>query len=158
MSQFDLHNIVKSASALNIQNISTDTTINGNVIDALGFDAFELVIQTGNDLDATTVFTPAIYESDDASFVAGVTLVPAQYLIGTTNVTGERPSYGVATDPIGDATFVGVAKRNMTARIGVLNKKRYVRLSMITTLKTTGGTIGATAILGFPQMAPTAKS
>jgi len=163
MAQKDLHNHVKTYSALNIQEITTDTTTVGNIIDTLLYESVEFVIHSGT-LDATTVFTPKIEYGDDAA-LSDAADVPLNYTIGTTNITGERPDYDTLTadtvtpsnTPIEDATFTGVAESNITKRIGYVGRKRYVRLSEVTTLKTTGGTISAVCVLSDAHVLPTPK-
>jgi len=157
MAQFDTHNYLKTTSAFNIQAISSDTTTVGNIIDTLGYDSVEIIFHTGT-LDATTVFTPVIQESDDSTFATGVVTTPTAELIGTTNVVEPRPDYASpAVSALADVTFTGVAQSNLTARIGVLNKHRYVRVSIVTTLHTTGGTISAIAAMAYPAHLPTPK-
>lgn len=166
MALREIHNFIKATKAFNIQEITTDTTTVGNIIDTTGFNALEFVISGGNDLDATTVFTPKIEESTDITFATDVTDVDIGHLVGTTNVIGDAPSYEppltpnavtASNRPIEDATFSGVADRNICKRIGVIFKKPYVRLSIVTTLKTTGGTMTADAILGESFRIPTEK-
>lgn len=155
MAQFDLHNNIKDFVALNIGTISTSTTTNGNVIDTKGFESTEFEIISGVITDGT--YVPAIYESDDAAFSTGVTAIPTDLLIGTINVTGTAPSYGSpVVDPYADATFVA-ADDNKVARVGCLNKKRYIRLSITSSGVTSGGILGALATLSHPLEGPTAK-
>lgn len=155
MAQLDLHNKIKNYIALNTGAITSSTTTNGIVIDTLGFESTEFEIISGTITDGT--YVPAIYESDDASFVAGVTAIPADFLIGTINIVEDVPSYGSPISaPYVDATFVA-ADDNKIARVGCLNKKRYVRLSIVSTGVTTGGTFTAIATLGHALQEPTAK-
>jgi len=154
MAKLDLHNEIKNANALNIGAISTNTTTSGNIIDTLGFEATEFVIHSGAITDGT--YVPAIYQSDDSG-MSGAVAITSDFLIGTTNVTGERPSYAsTVVDPIGDATFAA-SDDNAVARIGCLNKYRYVQLRITSTGVTTGGTLSAIATLGYPWIKPTAK-
>jgi hypothetical protein len=153
MAQKDLHNNVKSALALNITAIGSSTTTNGNVIDTKGYEATEFFIFSGAITDGT--YTPAIYESDDVGFGTS-NVITDPLLIGTTNVVEPLPAYGVATAPITDVTFISTDDAKV-ARIGVLNKKRYVRLSIVSSGVTTGGMLGALAVLGYPLHAPTPK-
>lgn len=155
MAQKDIHNNVKFVNALNITAIASDTTTNGNIIDTEGFEGVEVVIKSGTITDGT--YTPAIYQSSDPTFATDVQQIVAPLLIGTTNVVEPLPSYGSPiVDPIADVTFV-TADGNKIARIGVLNKKRYIRLSIVSTGVTTGGTFSADVLLGYPWHAPTSK-
>ena len=156
MPQLDLHNIVKNSQALNIQSITTNTTTVGNIVDTNGYEGCEFVFDSGV-LDATTVFTPLI-EYGDMPDLSDATPVPLQWLIGTINVVEPLPSYGTPiSDPIGDVTFNGVADSNKPKRIGYVGHKRYVRVSEVTTLATTGGIIGCVCLLGFAHMVSTPK-
>lgn len=153
MAQKDLHNNIKCFNAFNIQAITIDGNHTGNIINTSGYEATEIIIQSGTITDG--VYAPAIYESDDSGFATS-SLVPAERLIGTTNVVEPLPSYGSATNPIVDATFT-IGDSNKVARIGVLNKKRYIRLQITAAATTSGGYFGSTAVLGYPLHAPTPK-
>jgi hypothetical protein len=168
MAQRDLHNMVKSFVAIPTSTISTNTTTNGVAIDTQGYDSTEFFIIAGT-LDATIVFTPSIQVADDAGFTVNVNTVVDPFLIGTTAITdpgsppGPNPAFtnanaGYATTAIADATLSGVAlDSNKVARIGVLNKQRYVRLVETSTDKTTSGIITALAVLSHPHMPSTPK-
>jgi hypothetical protein len=167
MAQKDLHNQMKSVNAFHTQTISTNTTTNGVIIDTLGFEGVEFVIMAGVLTDGSS-YTPTIYSSDSASdptFTNDQTAIVSPLLIGTTAVTDvpgtvPNPSYTVPADsPIADVTFVGTAgaDSHKIARIGVLNKQRYVRLSIASLGVSSGGIFSAVAILGFPLDAPTSK-
>jgi hypothetical protein len=155
MAKLDLHNEIKDVNALNIGTISSSTTTNGNIIDTLGFEATEFVIHAGTITDG--VYVPSIYESDDSG-LASATVITSDFLIGTTNVTGERPDYAaIPVAPITDATFSLSADSNKVARIGCLNKKRYTQLRLTSSGVSSGGIFGAVATLGYPEHKPTAK-
>jgi hypothetical protein len=167
MAQRDLHNQMKSVNAFHTQTISTNTTTNGVIIDTLGFEGVEFIIQAGVLTDGSS-YTPTFNESDaatDPTFTNDQTAIVAPMLIGTTAVTDTpgtvpNPSYTSPADsPIADVTFVGIsgADSHKIARIGVLNKKRYVRISIASLGVSSGGIFNAVAILGFPLYAPTSK-
>ena len=155
MAKFDLHNFVKTAFALNVQTINSNTATNGNIIDTEAFESLEFLIFSQTITDGT--YVPSIYESDDSG-MAGATVVTSDFLIGTTNVVEPIPSFGSpVVDAIADATFTGADDDDKVARIGVLNKKRYVRLTLTSTLVTTGGLLGAFAVQSHPHHLPTGK-
>jgi hypothetical protein len=164
MAQRDLHNISKYYVALDMQSITTNTTTVGKIIDTNGYEGVEFSIQSGTDLDATTVFTPVLEDGDNSS-LTDAAVVDLEFVIGTTNVTGVRPDYGTltsgtvtpSTTPIADATFTTTADCSKVKRIGYVGRKRYVRLSIVTTAKTSGGTMGAQCVLGYPHVVPTPK-
>lgn len=134
MSSFDLKNNVSVANALNIQAISSNTSIAGVSIDTKGFESVTFAIQSGTLTDGT--YTPEVSESDDNSTF---TAVADDFLIGT-----EANAVLVATDD------------NKVKTIGYAGKKRYVKLTITSTGVTSGGTLGASVILGHPKSAPVA--
>lgn len=154
MAQFDLHNSIHGVNALHIGAISTSTTTVGTIIDTKGYDSTTFEIIAGAITDGT--YVPTISASDNSD-MSSPTVIVAPYLIGTANIVEPVPTFGAATDPIGDATFATSADAHKVARIGCLNKGRYVRLSLVSTSVTTGGTFGAIAILGHAQNIPTPK-
>jgi allantoicase len=134
MSSFDLKNNVSASNALNIQAISSNTTVTGVSIDTKGFESATFAIQSATLTDGT--YTPEVQESDDNSTF---TAVADDFLIGT-----EANAVFVATDD------------NKVKTIGYAGKKRYLKLTLTSTGVTSGGTLGATAILGHPKSAPVA--
>lgn len=131
----DLHNNVSGAIALAVQNITTNTTTAGAIIDSLGFESLEFFITSGTITDGA--YALLLQESDDSG-MAGATTVSAENTLGS--VTG----------------FVA-ADDNVVKRVGYIGKKRYVRLSIVSTGVTTGGTnFTATAVKGHPLHAPVA--
>jgi len=167
MAQRDLHNLVKCFNAFNTQSITTNTTTYGNAIDTQGYDSTEFVLQAGT-LDGTTVLTPIIQQADDVGFSVNVVTVVDPFLIGTTAITdpgtppGPNPAFtnanaGSVTTALADATFRGSpSESNKVARIGVLNKQRFVRLGL-TSATTSGSTMSAIAVLSNSHMPSTPK-
>lgn len=159
MASRDLHNIIKNYSALNSTSITSSTTTNGNIIDSNGYEGVEFLLQAGAMTDGT--YTPSIFAGNASDLSDGVT-VPAQFLIGTTNVidtlANQRPDYGSPiVDAIGDATFTGATDSNKVKRIGTNAPYRYFRLVITSTSVTTGGTLAAIALLGWAHANPTPK-
>lgn len=132
----DLHHNLNLTTALNTAAIGSNTTTNGAIIDTKGFSSLEFAIKSGTLTDGT--YTPALTEGD-ASDLSDGTAVAAGDLLGT----------------IAGATFAATDD-NKVKKIGYTGGKRYVRLSLVTTGVTTGGTIGAIAIQGHPSFAPVA--
>ena len=131
MASVDQKSDIKQLSALNIQSITTDTTTAGNEIDMQGFEALTLVIQAGTLTDGT--YTPLVQESDTSG--SGFTDVANDDLVGT------------EADAAVDAS-------NEIKRIGYVGKKRYVKLSIVSTSTTSGGTVGSAAIQGAAKHNP----
>lgn len=133
----DMKNNIKVSNALNIQAIASNTTIAGAIIDTKGFDSLTLVFQTGTITDGD--YTLLIEEGNSATLTDAAAVADAD-LLGTEALA----SFSADTDD------------NKVSKIGYRGNKRYVRLSVVSTSVTTGGTVGATAIQGHPQFAPVA--
>jgi len=132
MAQFDLHNRVLGTGALNIQTISSDTTTAGIIIDTFGYESVEFEIHSA--AITTGIFTPYMEHGDDSG-LSDAAEVPADFRKGL----------------YADATF-GIADDDAVKQIGYVGKKRYVRLSIVTT-SSGNGVIGAIAIKGNPKSA-----
>ena len=123
MSSQDVHNKMDAVSAIDPA-VYTATKV-GDIIDTDGAEGLELVIQSG--VLTTGTFTPKIEDGDDPALSDAADVATA-FLIGT----------------IAEATFA-VTDDNATKKIGVVNHKRYVRLTL-TGASTPDGLIGAVAI------------
>lgn len=134
MAKIDMYHGVDGQNALDIQVINSDTTTDGNIIDTLGFESILFVIQSGTVTLGT--FTPLLRDGDDSA-LADVADVETDFLLGT----------------YADATFVA-ADDDKTKIIGCVCKKRYIRLSEVTT-DSADGTICASVILGNALHNPT---
>ncbi|MBX4992279.1 hypothetical protein ABID08_000709 [Rhizobium binae] len=136
MASRDLHNNLGVAVALNIGAISSNTTTNGAIIDTQGFESVEFVIQSGTLTDGS--YAPTITEGDQANLSDGSATAAAD-LLGTA----------------ASATFAATDD-NVAKKIGYKGGKRYIRLNIVSTGVTTGGTLGATAIKGNARNRPVA--
>lgn len=136
MASRDLHNNIEPKVALNSAAITTNTTTNGVIVDTAGFESVEFVILSAALTDGT--YTPSITEGD-ASDLSGGSATATADLIGT----------------VAGATFAATDD-NTVKRIGYKGSKRYVRLNLTSAGTTSGGTLGAIAVLGHPHDAPTA--
>jgi len=132
---FDLHNEATSRVGLNIAAITTNTTTSGAIIDTAQYEALEFYIQSATLTDGT--YTAQIWHGNDSGLSDAVQL------------TGE--------EVLGSAVFI-LTDDNKTKRIGYVGKKRYVQLRIVSTGVTTGGTLGAVAVLGTPLHGPAAAS
>ncbi|MEL7659602.1 hypothetical protein [Acetobacterium wieringae] len=133
----DMKNNIKVSNALNIQAISTNTTTAGAIIDTKGFGVLTFVFQTGTITDGD--YTLLIHEGNNSGLSDAAAVADAD-LLGTEAL----------------ASFAADTDDNKVSKIGYRGNKRYVRLSVVSTNVTTGGTVGATAIQGNPQFAPVA--
>ena len=133
MSSVDQKNNISVKNALNIQAISTNATTAGVEIDTKGFESLTFVIETGARTDGTV--TPLIQESDTSASYSGS--VDDNDLIGTEALAALSTAQGRSI-------------------VGYVGKKRYVKLSLVSTIVTSGLTAGATAILGNARSNPVA--
>jgi hypothetical protein len=123
MASYDQKTSLKAVKALNIASIATNTTTVGPSIDTTGFESVTLFVELGARTDGT--FLPVVQGSDDNSTFADVT---DGFLIGT-------------------EAEASLNTANTIKSIGYVGKRRYVRLSMVSSGVTSGATVSATAIL-----------
>ena len=116
--------------------IGSNTTTAGVIIDLQGFDACTWAIYSETLTDGT--FTPKIEHDDVVGFGTAVE-PPAAELVGT----------------LINATFA-LTDDNVVKKVGYRGNKRFVRLSIVSTVVTTGGAVGALAILGEATLEPQA--
>jgi hypothetical protein len=132
----DIHSNVKTLIALDVGTISSDTTTVGNIIDTAGFEGLEFSIQSGTITDGAYAL---LLEEGDDSGLSDAAAVPSD------NTLGVLTGFAAAND-------------DSVLRVGSIGKKRYQRLSVVSTGTTTGGTnFTAQAILGFPKSGPVAE-
>lgn len=131
MASQDLKNNIHVTKALNIAAISSSTTTAGVEIDTAGYESVTFVIESGAYTDGT--FTPLVQESDTSGSYSGS--VADADLIGTE----------------ADAALSAAHGRSL---VGYNGKKRYVKLSIVSTSVSSGATVGATAILGHARHNP----
>jgi len=119
-----LHSLVsqlaKAAAA-----ISSNTTTNGLVIDLQGYEAARIDIASATLTDGT--YTCSLQEgtASDGSDMADV----------------------AAAQQLGSAVFAATDD-NTVKSLSYLGSKRYIRVKIVSTGVTTGGTLGAIAVLG----------
>lgn len=135
-SQFDLHNNCTTVNAFDQQVIASDTTTVGNIIDTKDFNMLEILMISGTLTDGAYAVT---LEHGDDSALADTAAVPAAEILGSI-------SYALADD-------------DLTKRIGYVGKKRYVRMSVVSTaFAATGGIFGgAIALLAAGMHNPQAN-
>tara|TARA_R110002020_G_scaffold154083_1_gene333597 strand:- start:174 stop:584 length:411 start_codon:yes stop_codon:yes gene_type:complete len=131
----ELFSTVSASVAFNNQAISTDTTTNGNIIDTRGYESILFVMQSATLTDGT--YTPLIQEGDDSGLSDAAAVADADL-----------------TDTEADQAFAATDD-NATKKIAYVGSKRYVRLNIVSASTSSGGTLGAVAILGHPLAAPT---
>lgn len=130
MASFDQKSDVKNLNAFTPATISTDTTTAGVEIDTQGYEAVTFLFRASSYTDGN--YTPLIQESDTSG--SGYAAVSDAYLIGT-EASAALSAAGVS-------------------RIGYVGKKRYVKLSFVSTSTSTGATLDAVAVLGRAKSSP----
>lgn len=133
MSEFDLHSNIKNEIALNTQDITSNTTTVGEIVDTKGFESIEYAIQSGTVTDGA--FDVILEEGDDAG-LSDAAPVNSDLILGNLSA------------------FAGSGSSDMIARVGSIGKDRFQRLSIVSTTVTSGGTFSAVAVLGHPHTAP----
>lgn len=141
MPQLDQTSEFDVGLGLNAQVISTNTTTNGNIIDAKDyFGGLDWILFSGAYTDgAYTVLVEGGNESDLSDAVA----IPDNQLLA------QNPKDRL-TAPEAQISLDGA---NQVAKIGVLGGYRYYRLSVVSTGVTTGATLGS-VFKGKPDYRP----
>ena len=134
--EYDLHSNVDGDIALAVQDITTNTTTVGAIIDTAGFESLEFLITSGTITDGAYAL---LLEEGDDSGLSDAAAVP------TANILGVLTGFADTDD-------------DTVKRVGSIGKKRYQRLSIVSTGVTTGGTnFTALAVKGNPRSAPVAE-
>lgn len=131
----ELHTSLETVAALTPRTIATDTTTAGSIVDRQGFEAVEFVIAAGTLTDGAYA---VLIEEGDAANLSDAAAVADADLIGTE----ADIAYALTED-------------NEVHKIGYKGSKRYVRLSIVSTSTSSGGVLGAVALLGRPYRSAT---
>ena len=133
--EVDLHSNIDDRVAVVEQAIIADATVVGAIIDTLGFESLEYIVQVGT---ITTGSLALVIEDGDDSGLSDAAAVPAAERLGA--LTG----------------FV-VTDDDTTKRIGSISKKRFQRLTLVGTGTSVIDFVSAVAVLGHPKTAPVAQ-
>lgn len=129
MPKSEITTKTKPVIGLNIQAITTNTTTTGGAVDTADFNGgVNIVFQAGTLTDGT--YTPYITESDTSG--GSYTAVDDDYLVK------QDPSSAVA--PEAQATLT---VSNTVSKIGYVGYKRYIKVALVSTSVTSGGTLAA---------------
>jgi len=131
----DLEHNVKDVLAVNITSINADGTTTGNTIDCKGFGSCKIVVFSGTITDGS--YAVKLFESDNSDMNSE-----------ETEITDSNRLHGSAL------TF-GANDDNVVKSVGVKLQKRYLRVKIVASSVSNGGSLGAIALLGEPQHAPT---
>lgn len=137
----DLHNHIHPVPAISPIAARTDNTaIVSAIIDTLGYESLEFVINVGTNTDADVTFVVLIEDGDNSSLTDNAAVADAE-LLGTEVL---------AAFAFGDDVEC--------RKIGYIGAKRYVRMT-ITPANNGAGNIflSAVALLGHPSLGPTAN-
>lgn len=129
--EYDGHNNIDDRVALVHQAIAADTLVDGEIIDTLGFESLEYIVQVGTLTTGTVGFI--IQEGDDSG------------LSDAANVSAE--------ETLGSLTGFIVSDDDTTKRVGSIGKKRYQRFSILPANTAAIDFISASAVLGKPKHA-----
>jgi hypothetical protein len=141
----DLHNAAyRVAIAPLATAVADDTPLVGEWIDRLGFEALTFGILTGNLADADATFT-VLVEDANAADKSDADGVPDEGLITQTP--------GSAPEAAAGFTF---ADDKATRKIGYINGKRYVRITVIPSGNGGAAPIAAVAHLSRANVRPVA--
>lgn len=127
----DLHNNVDDRVAVATQAAAATTLIVGAIIDTLGYESLEYLIQVGVLTTGTVSF---IIEEGDDSGLSDAAAVSAE-------------------ETLGALTGFAVTDDTSTKRVGSIGKKRYQRLSLQPAGTVSIDFLGAVALLGHPKHA-----
>jgi len=129
----DLESSVLGVNALDNADITTNTTTVGNIIDTVGFESLTYFIQAGTLVDGDY---NVLLEDGEDSNLSDAAPVGLDFLIGSLPVFAD--------------TEDGAVKE-----VGVVSKKRFQRLSIVSTNVTTGGPLTSIAVKGHADSRPT---
>ena len=138
----DLHNSLRTKTAIAAQAMTTVAGLAGKIIDRQGYGGVEFVFSYGSITATDAVFTVGLKEGD----VTGtLTSVADADLLGTELLAGVA-----ATTP----RTSGVSK-NVSKRVGYKGNKRYVQANIVSATVTGVVKVAAIALLHSPTLGPT---
>lgn len=139
MKNNDLHNNITLKRAISPVSVADTTAQISEIIDRAGYGSLEFAIATGSIADADATFT-VLVEDGAASNLSDAAAVADEQLLGTE---------ALAAFQFDDD--------NECRKIGYIGNKRYVRLTITPVANASAALISAVAILGSPEIAPTAN-
>lgn len=135
----DLTNCVTPKRVISPVSESGTTALVGQIIDKKGFESLTYVIATGSIADADATFT-VLLEEGAASNMSDAAAVADADLIGTEALA----AFQYDDD-------------NECRKLGYKGSMRYTRLTITPVNNASAALISAVALLGHPQIAPTAN-
>ena len=135
----DLTNYVTPKRVISPVSEAGTTALVGQIIDKKGFESLTYVIATGSIADADATFT-VLLEEGDASNLSDAAAVADADLIGTEVLA----AFQYDDD-------------NECRKLGYKGSKRYTRMTITPVNNASAALVSVVAILGNPQIAPTAN-
>ena len=133
--RYDLFSNIKKMVGLNIQTIATDTTTVGNIVDLKNWGSCVVGIDMGTLTDGDYVLL--LEDGDNASLTDAAVVTDA-------NLRGTEAG----------ASFTADSDDDKTSKLGYIGKKRYVRMSIVSTSTSSGAVLGGYVLLGNPIVGP----
>jgi len=135
----DLMNNITPRVAIAPTVVTDNTALVGALINRQGYDSLTYLIETGTlaDVDATFAVTMTHGDASDGSDLAAV----------------------ASTDLVGTLALAGFTFANDGAcfKVGYIGSKQYTKLTITPTSNSGNAPIGAIALLGHPNIRPTAN-
>ena len=135
----DLMNNLHFARVLSPVSVADTTAQVGQIIDKKGFESLTYLIATGSIADADATFTVLLEEGGAANLSDAAAVADAD-LLGTE---------ALAAFQFDDD--------NEVRKLGYIGSKRYTRLTITPVGNASAALLSAVAVLGHPQIAPTAN-
>lgn len=129
----DLTSTVNPEVALKVQEIVSDTTTPGEIIDSQGYESVDFSAIAGTLTNGVQTIT---MEDGDDSGLSDAAAVDPTFIIGS------LPSFADTED-------------DAVKHFGYVGKKRYIRINNVSTGTTTSAFIAAIATLGHAKKQPT---
>jgi hypothetical protein len=142
MATKELLTVSLPVSGLNYAHITGNTTTVGNIIDMQGYEGLKFIISGLTITDGT--YTPLI-EDGEASNLSDAAAVIDDYLVGGT-------LHGVTPVILPEAN-AAITASNTEKQISYIGKKRYVRISLVSTSVSSGGYLHVVADKEYPKLA-----
>jgi hypothetical protein len=135
----DLMNLITPKRVISPVSVADNTAQVGQIIDKKGFESLTYLIALGSLADADATFTVLLEESDAADMAGAVAVADAD-LLGTEVLAGFQ-----------------FDDDNECRKLGYIGAKRYTRLTITPVNNAAASLLSAVAVLGHPQIAPTAN-
>jgi len=147
--QRDLHNNIATPECIPSQTVgTTGTGRTSSIVDRLGYEGVEFVINYGSISATNAVFTPNLQEASATggpfTSVADIDMLPQ---------ANAETGAGIGAT----ASRVSGVSKNVSKKLGYIGTKRYLKLKVSSTV-TAGANIAADAILHSPTHAPAGKT